>query len=308
MASETATAIILRLTEWSESSLVLTLFTREYGKLSALAKGARRPKAPFDFSLDMLSECHATLIRKPSESLDLLTESKLIHWFRLPRDLQRWYAGFYLAELLDAMTETDLPIPELFDLTSQTVRALSGGVWNDPTLQNETNGTSGLSARDGVPVSIVVTRWELMTLRLLGLFPDLDGCSECGEEIVERGRASFHFPDGFLCPRCCAAKRSRPAPDRGIRFAVSMASSTLQLMRNLLDVRLRLEDIAAMGQTSGSASGSASGPMTVPTELRIVVNQWIADQLGRIPRTAAFLPHVVGPLRRIRRFSSAMET
>ncbi|MDO4558984.1 MAG: DNA repair protein RecO, partial [Planctomycetia bacterium] len=132
MASESSTAMVLRLTEWSESSLVLTFFTREYGKLHALAKGARRPKAPFDAALDILSECRITMIRKSSDALNLLTEAKLIRWVRLPRELSRWYAGFYIAELLDALTETELPIPELFDLTSETVRFLSGGVWNDP--------------------------------------------------------------------------------------------------------------------------------------------------------------------------------
>ena len=298
MAYETVTAVILRLVEWSESSLVLTLFGRESGKLYAVAKGARRPKAPFDASLDFLACCRMTLIRKTSDALNLATESKLIRWFRLPPDLRRWYAGFYIAELLDAMTETELPIPELFDLTEETLAAFSGGVWNDPAPPVDVVSIVGPAA-----TALMVTRWELVAMRLLGLFPDPDGCSECGEEVIERGRVSFHFPDGLLCPRCRAARRNRAgicshAGDAGISggvgFTISIAESTFRFMQRLADPHITLDSFFAANSFHGV-------PPVIPTELRIILNQWIADQLGRIPRTATYLPDVVGPLHRVRR-------
>ena len=55
MSSEKASAIVIRAVEFSETSLVVTLFTREFGKLGALAKGARRLKGPFESALDLLA-------------------------------------------------------------------------------------------------------------------------------------------------------------------------------------------------------------------------------------------------------------
>ena len=57
MSSEKSTAIILRLVEFSETSLVVTLLTRDFGKLTAMAKGARRKKSPFEGALDLLAIC-----------------------------------------------------------------------------------------------------------------------------------------------------------------------------------------------------------------------------------------------------------
>ena len=55
MSSEKASALVLKLVDFSETSLVVTLFTREFGKVQALAKGGRRPKGPFESALDLLA-------------------------------------------------------------------------------------------------------------------------------------------------------------------------------------------------------------------------------------------------------------
>jgi DNA repair protein RecO (recombination protein O) len=70
---EKSPAIVLRVVDWSETSSVVTLFTREFGKVRGLAKGARRPKGPFESALDLLAVCRVVFIRKSSDALDLLT-------------------------------------------------------------------------------------------------------------------------------------------------------------------------------------------------------------------------------------------
>ncbi|HUS40023.1 MAG TPA: recombination protein O N-terminal domain-containing protein, partial [Pirellulales bacterium] len=74
MAAENACAIVLRSIDFSETSSVVTFYTRECGKLGALAKGARRLKNPFDSALDVLTRCRIVFLRKSSGGLDLLTE------------------------------------------------------------------------------------------------------------------------------------------------------------------------------------------------------------------------------------------
>jgi DNA repair protein RecO (recombination protein O) len=113
---EKAQAIVLRTTDWSESSRIATLWTRELGKVRALAKGGRRLKSSFDTALDLLTVCGIVLIRKSSGSLDLLTEAQVIQRFgRLRNDLGALYAGYYVAELLADWTQELDPHPALYD-------------------------------------------------------------------------------------------------------------------------------------------------------------------------------------------------
>src|SRR6202158_5112977 len=134
MSSGKATALVLRVVEFSETSSIVTLFTREFGKIHGLAKGARRPKGLFESALDLLALCRIVFLRKSSGALDLLTEAKLQRRFRpRGRDLSSLYAGYYVAELLTELTDDYDPHPELFDAAAETLRALTSE-GNGPTL------------------------------------------------------------------------------------------------------------------------------------------------------------------------------
>src|ERR1043165_4581874 len=99
MSAEKSEGLILRVTDFSETSRIVVVFTRDFGKISALAKGGRRLKGPFESALDLLSTCRIVFLRKSSSGLDLLTEAKLNERFKPPeKDLVGLYAGYYLAE------------------------------------------------------------------------------------------------------------------------------------------------------------------------------------------------------------------
>ncbi|MCE5267886.1 MAG: DNA repair protein RecO [Planctomycetaceae bacterium] len=201
MSSEKATAIVIRTAEFSETSLVVTLFTREFGKIGALAKGGRRLKGPFESALDLLGVCRVVFLHKSSDALDLLTEAKLLRRFRLAgRDLAPLYAGYYVAELLDELTDEDDPHPELFDLADQTLAALMAGE----------------------PVAKWLVRFELGALRLLGHLPLLDRCVECGKVVTPTGRVAFGELDGgVLCPNCRAGKKQVVMVSAGVLRAMA---------------------------------------------------------------------------------------
>ena len=201
---------------------MVTLFTRDWGKISALAKGARRPKSSFDSAIDLLSVCRIVFLHKSSGALDLLTEAKLERRFRAcTRDLSRLYAGYYVAELLNKLTDEGDPYPEVFDCADATLLQLD---------------------RDS---SIVTTllRFELTLLRLLGHFPSLAECVGCGK-VVERGRriAFGQLVGGVLCPRC------RP----GKRQVVSVSAEGIELMQYIISSQPTSERmIAAVGEVRG---------------------------------------------------------
>ncbi|MCA9132791.1 MAG: DNA repair protein RecO, partial [Planctomycetales bacterium] len=159
MAAEQSEAIVLRVWPWSETSLIASLYTREFGKLSVLAKGARRPKSPFEAALDLLSICRVVFIPKAGDTLDLLTEAKLQQRFRAgSRDLLRLYAGYYVVELLDQLTDKGDPQPAIYDLAVASIHAL---------------------AEPDAEVAAVVLRLELQMLRQAGHLPSWRYCGHC---------------------------------------------------------------------------------------------------------------------------------
>src|SRR5205823_1606298 len=125
MSAEKAQALVLQTTDWSETSRIATLWTREFGKIRALAKGGRRLKSNFESALDLLTVCSIVFLRKSSGSLDLLTEAQVVQRFpRLRADLGALYAAYYVAELLADWTEDYDPHPALFDEALATLRAV----------------------------------------------------------------------------------------------------------------------------------------------------------------------------------------
>src|SRR2546427_6518775 len=162
MAAEQTRAIVLKLVEFSESSCVVTLFTEDFGKVGALAKGARRPKGPFEGAIDLLALVRIVLIRKSSDTLDLLTEAKLERRFRSPqRELARLYAGYYVAELLSELTERGDPHPALFQAADRALLGLD----------------------QDAPVPETIVQFELTALKEVGHLPSLSACVVCGRPV-----------------------------------------------------------------------------------------------------------------------------
>jgi DNA repair protein RecO (recombination protein O) len=219
MSTEKASAIVIRTVEFSETSLVVTLFTREFGKIGALAKGARRLKGPFESALDLLALCRIVFLHKSSDALDLLTEAKLLRRFRpAGHDLSGLYAGYYVAELLGELTDDDDPHPELFDLADETLVALAAGE----------------------SVAKWVVRFELGALRLLGHIPSLETCAECGATVAPTGRVAFGQLDGgVLCPACRQGKNHVVLVSAGVlRAMAQLADPDRQAWRRLeIDAR-----------------------------------------------------------------------
>lgn len=186
MAAERALAIVVRGTDWSETSRITTLFTREFGKVRALAKGGRRLKSNFDIAFDLLTVCQIVFLRKSHGGLDLLTEARLEEQFPVLRhNLPALYAGYYVAELLADGTQDYDPHPDLFDAALATLRGLGGA---EPLAKPQA----------------AVSAFELVWLQELGYSPRLDACSGCGVERLNPNAAALFSPSagGVLCPRC----------------------------------------------------------------------------------------------------------
>lgn len=224
MAADKTQAIVIRATPFGETSSVVTLFTRDFGKLRALAKGAWRPKSGFDAALDLLSICQVLVLRKSSGGLDLLTEARLDHRFRIGRSMTAFHGGMEVAELLDALTPEADPQPELFDVAEKTLLELS--VHDAPEEATRS----------------LLVHAELAMLRIVGHAPALLRCAECRGSIAAGSRAAFGMLDGgVLCPRCRQGKRA----------VVSVSTEALAALRSLAGPDDAWRSIAVPARVAG---------------------------------------------------------
>jgi DNA repair protein RecO (recombination protein O) len=149
---EKATGLVLRTRPLTETSLIVRWLTPTLGRLATVAKGARRPASPFRGKLDLFYLADFTFSRSRRSELHTLREVGLLDTHRaLRRDLGWLQQASYCAELIEQTTETETPLPEVFELLRGLLEAL------------------GRQA----PQPRTVLAFELKLLRLLGLAPDL---------------------------------------------------------------------------------------------------------------------------------------
>jgi len=298
MPAEKALALVLRTTDWSETSRIATLWTREFGKVRVLAKGGRRLKSNFENALDLLTLCRIVFIRKSSggfqsPSLDILTEARVEERFpRLRTDLSALYAAYYIAELLSDWTEDYDPHPLLFDEALDALRTFSPARKSDvgggkfPTCQeipwqvgnlppqaaHEVSGTSqGNAGNLGhlvVSTGQRLARFELVLLRELGYTPALSSCAVCGRELQSTMNwANLAFSPaagGVLCPDCRSGQRDAMALSNEAWRALHDLSAPDDAWKQVISLEVR-------GQ------------------LRNVLNHYVTYLMGRQPRLLPYL-------------------
>lgn len=122
---ERSQGIILRTRPLTETSLIVNWLTPDLGRLSTVAKGARRPKSPFRGKLDLFFEAAFSFSRSRVSTLHNLREVELQTPNETLRREMNWVLqASYCASLLETSTETESPIPEIHDLFQRFLRHL----------------------------------------------------------------------------------------------------------------------------------------------------------------------------------------
>jgi DNA repair protein RecO (recombination protein O) len=118
-------AVVLRTLEYGETSQIVTLFTQEKGRVTVMAKGARRTDSTFGASLQPMAYTQVVFYYKPTRSMQTLSESALLEPLQaIPRSLHKITIGLRVVELLRALLEDEDPQPAAFALTVRTLRCL----------------------------------------------------------------------------------------------------------------------------------------------------------------------------------------
>ena len=253
-------AIVLRTVEYSESSYILSLYSRNFGKLEAIAKGGRRLKSSYESSLDILSCVQVGVIRKRNDVLDILTESKLVRRFRVePLTYPGMFAGYTAVELVNSLTETENPNPQLYDL-------LKYAIWDF--------GRGSFTTRS-------LIRFEWLLLDHLGLRPSFEFCVECGEDIQpdSKNKIAFgHLDGGVLCSKCRI----------GHSQVALVRSETINAIHRLTE---STHSISADYELQNWTRFSIEKP--VLGEIRGLTSNYMVHVLGKKTRLLEYLPVIV---------------
>ena len=178
---------MLRRLDYSESSQIVVIFTREHGQVRAIAKGIKRStKTRFAAAIDLLELGQAVWSSRPDRlgNLAILTEWKQTKGFVGLRDrLERLYAAQYAAEITSELTTELDPHPALFD-----------------ALVNLLAETCTLSE----PLAILCGFGRTLLIDV-GLMPQMDRCAACGCLLELRSDKLAYFSShdgGLLCRNC----------------------------------------------------------------------------------------------------------
>ena len=188
-------AICIRAIDYSETSQIVTFFTRDAGKVSAIAKGSRRPKSAFDGPIEILSHGKIVFADSNKDKLATLTEfQQQPTLLTLRHNLFAFYCCLFAAELLNGLTDDYDPHPELFKYFLQF-------------LQDANEQQEARDERRGILALLIL--FQLTILKEIGLQPILSQCANCKAKYEMRdARYEVYFSssaNGLICRDCEAS-------------------------------------------------------------------------------------------------------
>ncbi len=202
--SQRIEAVVLRHTDWGEADRLLTLYSRELGKVRAVAKGARKLRSRKAGHLEPFTR--VTLMLARGRDLWIITQAESVDAF-LPLRENLVLTGYaaYVIELLDRFTYEEGENRALYSLLVDTLGRLSAGQ----------------------DIFLTTRYYEIRLLDFLGFRPELFHCVNCGSDIRAQDQFFSAQHGGAVCPNCPAAvPGSRAVSMLALKFLRHLQRST----------------------------------------------------------------------------------
>ena len=178
MALYNLEAVVIRSRNLGEADKIVTFYSREHGKVRAVARGARRPRNRLRAGAEVFT--HGQYLLFANQGLDTISQCEIVSSHRqLREDLIKSASGAYVLELFDALTEEGEPRGDLFPFLLAVLKALAAAV----------------------DAELVLRAAEVGLLARLGYLPQLEVCVNCGGQLAETAVFSVS-QGGALCPAC----------------------------------------------------------------------------------------------------------
>jgi DNA repair protein RecO (recombination protein O) len=173
-------AMVLKTVNYSDTSLIVRLFTEHYGKVTVISKGARRPKQFIAGILQPPNHIAVWYSHKEGRDVQTLTKTEFVERYtQLTSSLVKGAAAMLAIEMLDRAVDDSDPHPILYRLITSTIRTL------DQSAGNE---------------MVILHFYQLHLAKQLGFGPRISVCNQCGKDLQ---RATLDMVTGhLLCDRC----------------------------------------------------------------------------------------------------------
>jgi DNA repair protein RecO (recombination protein O) len=181
-----ADGIVLRTQKLGEADRIITLLTREQGRVRLVAKGVRRTTSKFGARLEPFAHVDFQVFTKPNRALNMITQAETIEAYgrRIVDDYGRYTAGTAMLETAERLTDAEgEPAVQQYLLLLGGLRALTGG--------------------EHAP-GLVLDAFILRSLSVAGYAPSFHDCAQCGAEPPETAPWRFFNVQsgGVVCPSC----------------------------------------------------------------------------------------------------------
>ncbi|MET1247587.1 DNA repair protein RecO [Sporolactobacillus sp. STCC-11] len=172
-----AEGIIIRTTDYGESNKIVTLYTKEFGKIGLMARGAKKPKNPLSAASQVLF--YGLCLFSKGRGLGSLYQAETLNAFRAIReDIEKMGYAALILELTDRLTEDGRPSQGIYNLLCDTLLLMEKGT--DP--------------------AVLSSIYALKMMPQAGIDPELTCCVHCGEK---KDHYLFSVSEGgFLCSTC----------------------------------------------------------------------------------------------------------
>jgi DNA repair protein RecO (recombination protein O) len=201
-------AVVLHSRKYRESSKMLTLYTREFGKMTALLKGVRRTSAKYPKAIDPLSHIVVVLYNKESREIQTISQCDLVNTFpHIAKDLDKLSVAMMMIELTHRSTQGHEKNIQLFTLLTTALKSLNHATKNYKSL---------------------LYAFEIGLAGSLGYHPTFDRCISCGKlvpAIESDVNVEYHLDKGGpLCSRCTTIQHG---------YTVTVRLPTLKTLQRL---------------------------------------------------------------------------
>ncbi|MFB3131184.1 MAG: DNA repair protein RecO [Rhodothermales bacterium] len=212
-------AIVLRAMKYRETSQIVTLFTREKGKMAVLAKGARLLKSRFGSSLQPMSYTQVVFYHKPTRGLQTLSESAHVQFFHgISRNLEKISIGLRIVELIYALMPEEQQHPQVFNLLVEVL--------------------ARLDEADAHAINLL-PYFQMRLGMMLGFAPDID--RDMVEHLPDEGGVLALDTGAILLPDATPRAAHRAGRTALRAFAILARADLDTVMRMRLDADTRRE-------------------------------------------------------------------
>lgn len=198
-------AIVLRSWPFGESDKIVSFFTALHGKVTGIAKGAKRSRHRFVNTLELFNWVTLRFQDRPHSALAFVHACDLLKAFKnLSTSFEKIVLASYIVEIVDALTAEREENRPIFEHLREALTFLEENAGSLPFLAS----------------------FELKLLRLAGYQPTLGRCRRCGKPLQAALEASWRFSPadgGILCPACSALRKG----------ALSLSAEALRALREL---------------------------------------------------------------------------